>query len=108
MVDMNKDPIQTSEDVFAHIFEVSEKRNIKLTQVKYQKSSIKSRARTIYSKGTYVSVLRQDWSTFASVSTVQLPRAKIIVYLGNRKSSAEGKIFSSVIISLIHSNREHM
>ena len=99
---MDEDPIQKSEDLFAHIFEVAGKWYIAADHKPYFKSI--NGTLNLF-KWTHGSHLRQDWSTFARVSTFQSPRAIIIVYLGYGMSSVGGNIFSSVIISSIHSIR---
>ena len=72
-VDMDKDPIQTAEDLFAHIFEIAEK--VKTDQYIY------------CLKNTLCPLCAHLWN----------------MYLGKGMSSTGGKIFSSVIISSIHS-----
>ena len=68
-VNMDKDPIQTSEDLFAQIFEVAEKWYIaaasKRPQVIFSASPLKSTARSIYSNGTYFSLLLSTISSCA-------------------------------------------
>lgn len=90
-VDMDKDPIQTAEDLFAHIFEIAEK-----VKTDY----------CIYCLKTHtMSALNVPCAHLRNIFGCSMICAHLwnIRYLGKGMSSTGGKIFSSVIISSIHS-----
>ena len=102
-VDMDKDPIETAEDLFAHIFKVAEKGKliIIISIVLRTLSNIISLSLSLpYGFPSETSsFLKVPVNRGLVITTVIM----ICVHLGKGISSTGGKIFSSVIISSIHS-----